>query len=1389
MALGGLPTYPSFDVKGENLAVSWKKWSDRLDLFFVGYNITAAAQKRALLLTFAGEGLCDLVDSMPDTKFTVTEADTAAGLDIYTKTVKVLTEHFSPIINKELQKYKFHESKQTQDTVQEYYEYLSTLADTCGFADKDAEIKSKIISGCKSHKLKMKGLHNPNMTLLELLDHARAYEITERSARAMLEVDSVKVHKKDSCKKPYTQSHNDQKKDICEYCGYRHRVPGKCPAKGQECRLCHKLNHFESVCRSASKSKKGKKKSQRVQSVEVDDTSLDNDFYLGSVDNANDSPWMTVVEIKKKKLNFKIDTGADVSVVSHQTFKMLQPRPRLESTTASLRSPGGKLDCLGYFETEVQTDKGKGKLKIFVLEGNTENLLSREAATRFGFVQRVDEIFGDTPSSVKCKPVKILLTPNAEPYVQTAARRIPIPQLPKVEEELKRMEKAGVIERITEPTEWCAPIVPVAKPNGKVRICTDFKRLNTAVKRERYILPTLEDIVHKLHGSTVFSKLDATAGYWQIPLDPETAKLTTFITPFGRFFYRRLPFGISSASEIFQRTMEDILGDIDGVECFQDDVLVHSKTAQEHEALKKRVFDRVKSAGLTLNKSKCEFDRSEITFLGHIIDGNGLRPDPSRIQAIQDFQAPTDVSKLRSFLGMINYVGRFIPNLSDIVRPLNQLLCQDVAWTWGPAQRASFTKVKDLVANSTTLAFFQVDKPTIISADASSYGLGAVLLQETEGEWRPIAYASRSLTAAERGYAQIEKECLASVWSCEKFQRYLVGLPHFKVLTDHKPLISLINKKDIQDTPIRCQRMLMRLMRFNVTAEFVPGKEMVVADALSREPAVDDDSEHIDSITQQVRVQVEEMKATWPASDQKLEELKEATRRDIQLPYVIQHTMQGWPANRQDVILAARDFYDVRQELSIYDGLLLRGHRIVIPYEHRKQTLETIHQGHLGINKCRERAGQAVWWPGIGKEIEATVSSCQICLSKRPSQHAEPLISTPLPERPFQKVAADLFEFEKKEYLIFVDYYSRFIEIASMGNITSETTINRLKNIFARYGVPASLMTDNGTQFTSASFEKFSKTWNFAHDTSSPHFHQANGAAERAVRTAKHILSQEDPQLALLTYRSTPIPELGASPAELAFGRRIRTTLPILPSQLDSPVISRQEFRRKDREYKSKQKLNHDRHKGAKPLKPLKPGDPVMMKLDGEKRWTRPGRVRMVHSPRSYIVEADDGGCVRRNRKHLQSRPDSPEAGRGSLGPARIGVGPKPSPVYEAARPADGPNMGIANSHSGDGRDGILTEPPRNIAARQGVGPNGDVYAAARQGVGPNGGVIEAARQPVVPNGDDFAAARPGVEPNEGLLDLPEDPPDIVSQEHSEILPRRSERGRKPKEYKDYITY
>ena len=399
------------------------------------------------------------------------------------------------------------------------------------------------------------------------------------------------------------------------------------------------------------------------------------------------------------------------------------------------------------------------------------------------------------------------------------------------------------------------------------------------------MLPNLDDIKPKLHGATVFSKLDASGGFHQLPLDPESCHLTTFITPFGRYCFQRVPFGITSAPEIFQRKMSEILTDVEGAEAIIEDVLIYGRTVEEHDKRLEETLRRIHYAGLRLNREKCEFRKSKIEYFGHIISEEGISPSTERIKAIVDLPAPTDVTELRRVLRMINYLGRFIPDLSSVLHPMTDLLKSEVAWVWDQRQEEAFCKVKDLLTHTPVLTYYNPSKSVVVSADASSYGLGAALYQMTDDELKPIAFASRTLSPAEQKYAQIEKECLAAVWACEKFERYVIVLESFKLFTDHKPLVPLINTHDLDRTSLRCQRLLMRMRKFNPIAEHVPGKQLIVPDALSRSPLKSTEDSAVD-----ISTYVDSVVSSLPMSDRKLESIRAATEFDSALMEVVNLT-------------------------------------------------------------------------------------------------------------------------------------------------------------------------------------------------------------------------------------------------------------------------------------------------------------------------------------------------------------------------------------------------------------------------------------------------------------------------------------------------------------------
>ena len=438
----------------------------------------------------------------------------------------------------------------------------------------------------------------------------------------------------------------------------------------------------------------------------------------------------------------------------------------------------------------------------------TSNLLCRDVALKLGIVKFIgkvslhDSLFGfgqwDT------EPVKLCLKENAIPFAIHASRNIPFKLMEPVKIALNDMVQKDIIEVITSHTDWASAVVPVLKLDKKdVRICVDFRKLNNNLKREVFHIPTFDELSCKLSDVKYLTKLDAASGFFQIPLEEHSRNLTTFLTPFGRNQFKRLPMGINIAPEIYQRKMYELLGDIGGVLIYMDDVIVFGKSESEHDDTLKTVLDRIKAAGLKLNKKKCEFKKQSLEFLGHNISYKGVSVSSDKIDAIKRLNPPKTVQELRRILGMFNFVTKFVKNAQSNLSPLNELLKKDSSWCWETSQQSAFENMKKELCAAPALSYFDPNKPMIVSADSSSYAIGGVLLQKHGKVLRTVAYCSRSLNNAEKNYAQIGKELLASVYAYEKFRMYVLGA-EFTLQSDHKPFIPLINIKSLCDAPARC---------------------------------------------------------------------------------------------------------------------------------------------------------------------------------------------------------------------------------------------------------------------------------------------------------------------------------------------------------------------------------------------------------------------------------------------------------------------------------------------------------------------------------------------------------------------------------------------------------
>ena len=739
-------------------------------------------------------------------------------------------------------------------------------------------------------------------------------------------------------------------------------------------------------------------------------------------------------------------------------------------------------------------------------------------------MKQYDDVFDGSSGKIP-ETHKIIVDDTVQPVVHPP-RRVPVALRPRIKSKLDELVERQVIVSVTEPTKWVSSMLAVIKPN-KIRICIDPRDLNRAIRREHYQLPTIEEVTTRLAGAKKFTVCDAKDGFHQIQLDEESSFLTTFNTPFGRYRWTRLPFGISSAPEVWQRRMHEFVEGLEGVEVIADDFLIagFGNTDEEVNATldrNERAFlKKCREWNLKLNRDKLKRAEPTVAFMGHVLTAEGLKPDPAKVEAILEMPPPTDVKGVKRFLGMVNYLAKFMPLLSDMTQPLRKLEDKEVEWCLLKQHKKAFETVKEYLVKAPVLAYYNVNKDVTIQCDASETGLGAVLLQDDP----PIAYASRALTETETRYAQIEKELLAIVWAANKFDQYIFGRKIVHIESDHQPLKAVF-AKPIHKSPKRLQRMLMVLQKYTLEIQYKKGALMWIADTLSR--AYRNTTECAQHDTSEVRA-LEEIDHSDGVSiaPNRLEQFKQSTAADPVRQDVITAIKTGWAVNRKKCPPVLTPFYNNRSELVEDDGLVYLGERVVVPTALRKEMLHQIHRSHIGIEGCLRRAREVIYWPRMNAEIKDFISKRSTCQTYQPEQCREPLQPYPVPPRPWSVVGEDLFQLGQQHFLIIVDYWSGFFEVQELQKVTSKSVINASKAQFARHGIPETVISDNGPQFASVEFAQFPKEWQFHHQTSSPHYPQSNGRAENAVKTCKTLMkkakaSGEEPLLALLDWRNTP---------------------------------------------------------------------------------------------------------------------------------------------------------------------------------------------------------------------------------------------------------------------------
>ena len=1071
----------------------------------------------------------------------------------------------------------------------------------------------------------------------------------------------------------------------CKYCDRKHEpVKSSCPAYQSTCGKCGKKNHWAVVCQSTPKLQENVKQ-------------LSEDESLLTLYEANSKRIYANMYVNDTKVRFLVDCGSTVNTVSRSVVETLHgiqvspPRAKLRMfDKTELVTEGMITATLRHPRTGLQFEDN------FYVTASDDPILGINACRRFDLLRVVEEniceiheIVAPPPSSTaslpSSSPSSLQQQPTTRSYgsghlteadviaqyadlfdgklgrldgdvhlevnnniipTKLPQRRLPVAIRDRVEAELSKMVNDGVITPVTEPTPWVsALLVTTKKSDSGIRVLIDPIPLNRALLRSTHYMNNLDDVLPRLSNVKILSTLDMKNGFFHLKLDDASSLLTTFQTPFGRFRYLRVPQGISPAPEIFAAKMAEALSGLRGIFQIADDILctgsgdTREEAERDHDSNLIALLNRCREKGIKLNRQKLKLHRTSVAFMGHELTNNGLRPSPQKIEAIKQYPVPADKSALHRFIGMCTFLARYCQNFSQSTAVLRDLLKPENEFRWEKHHQEEFEKLKVMLTTAPVLKYYDPKIGLLIQTDASSRGLGSILMQEG----KVLEFSSRSLTETEQRYSQIEKELLSIVFSLERYHTYCFANRHVTVETDHRPLLA-VHSKGLNAAPKRLQRMLLRLQQYTYTLVFKRGSELKLADALSRAYLqTTDGTVFHEEIAALSTVDAEQEADIRMVASPATIALIVAATDDDEYVRLKEQINKGWPEAVKDLHPDLRPYASFADELATSRGLAYKGHRLIVPGPVRAEILDRLHSAHTGVNACIRRARETVFWPNITADIKRLVSNCATCSRFHDQTQKQPLMSHPVPSRVWERVGVDIFTFGERDYLLTVDYLSGFFEIDKLPSKSVSDIVYCLKQHFARNGLPMVVVTDS-SPFHASEFKRFAELYDFQHVMSSPYYHQSNGRAEVAVRQAKRLLTRareenRDPLLAILEWRNIPTDNAAhLSPAQLSMGRRTRTKLPVANKLLETPASSAASAAHELS--KARQAAYYNR--GAKDRPSLKVGQTVRVKYNDRTPEWRKAEVAEVLPHRSYNVRFEDGTTRRRTSRHVRFSSEPP---------------------------------------------------------------------------------------------------------------------------------------------------